>query len=62
MERQGQNPQKSTAEAAAHRGQVGAQAQAEPKLLEQVRNVMRMIYTRVLQQGGQGVPSPLDSL
>jgi hypothetical protein len=42
MERQGQNPEKSTAEAAAHRGQVGAQAQAEPKLLEQVRNVMRL--------------------
>jgi integron integrase len=42
MERQGHNPQKSTAEAAAHRGQVGGQAQAEPKLLEQVRKMMRL--------------------
>jgi hypothetical protein len=57
--------------------------QAEtPKLLDQVRNVLRlhhysihtersyvdwiietaMIYTHVIQQGGQGVPSPLDDL
>jgi len=46
-----------------------------PRVLEQVRNVMRLhhysIHTErrytdwiihVLQQGGQGVPSPLDDL
>jgi hypothetical protein len=49
--------------------------QQTPKLLDQVGNVLRlhhysihrdvaptMIYTHVVQPGGQGVPSPLDDL
>src|SRR6266487_1940747 len=42
MESQEQNPGKATAETGVGPAQAGAKSQPEPKLLEQVRNVMRL--------------------
>ena len=44
MESQEQNPGKTTAETGVRPAQAGAKTQPEPKLLEQVRNVMRLAH------------------